>query len=252
MQKTKIEWVDSTWNPVTGCFHECEYCYARRMAERFGGKQKYANIYEEDEPIRGKDGKIQTFPHSFSPTLHKNRLSTPKEWKQGRTIFVCSMADLFGEWVPDEWIKSVFDVCDKAPQHTYLFLTKNPERYKTLADRYMLPQKDNMWYGTSITKQTDRIVELGFEYNTFLSVEPLLEFLDIGSSTITTIDWVIIGAETGVRRNGEMRVTPEPFWIEGVVEAANHAGIPVFMKDSLLPFVGEDAMRREYPENLHR
>lgn len=51
--QNKIDWCDSTWNPITGCLHRCEYCYARGIAERFGGKQKYANIFDESEPIKG-------------------------------------------------------------------------------------------------------------------------------------------------------------------------------------------------------
>lgn len=41
MDKTKIEWCDSTWNPVTGCLHGCEYCYARQIAERFRGEGRF-------------------------------------------------------------------------------------------------------------------------------------------------------------------------------------------------------------------
>lgn len=74
MNKTKIDWCDSTWNPVTGCFHDCEYCYARGIAERFGGKQKYANIFEENEPVIGTDGKALAYPHSFCPTFLRYRL----------------------------------------------------------------------------------------------------------------------------------------------------------------------------------
>ncbi|MFR1061782.1 MAG: DUF5131 family protein [Enterocloster sp.] len=60
------------------------------------------------------------------PTFHKYRLNEYQN-KKSRNIFVCSMADLFGEWVPDEWIEEVFEACDNAPQHNYLFLTKNPK-----------------------------------------------------------------------------------------------------------------------------
>ena len=77
MNKTKIDWCDSTWNPVTGCLHGCEYCYARGIAERFGGKQKYANIFEENDPVISADGKTLAYPHSFSPTLLRYRLNDP-------------------------------------------------------------------------------------------------------------------------------------------------------------------------------
>ena len=66
-------------------------------------------------------------------------------------IFVGSMADLFGRWVPDDWIEQVFDACRRAPRHTYLFLTKNPQRYCDLASAGKLPTEPNFWYGTTIT-----------------------------------------------------------------------------------------------------
>lgn len=150
MEKTKIDWCDSTWNPVTGCYNECGYCYARRIAERFGGSQNHANIFDLAEPVRGEDGKAKAYPYGFSPTFHRYRLEDYKD-KEGRNIFVCSMADLFGEWVPDSWIDEVFAACEKAPQHQYLFLTKNPQRYADLDRAGKLPITDNIWYGTSIT-----------------------------------------------------------------------------------------------------
>lgn len=111
MNNTKIEWCDSSWNPVTGCLNDCAYCYARKMATRFGGSQKYANIFEENEPVRNQAGKILPYPHSFSPTFHRYKLDELQKWTKPRTIFVCSMADLFGEWIPDDWIEAVFEAC---------------------------------------------------------------------------------------------------------------------------------------------
>lgn len=141
---TKIDWCDASWNPVTGCLHGCEYCYARRIAERFGlpyapklgdpgmeGAKKgdcdegMDTMLELAKPYE-KNGRKQPYPMGFLPTMHRYRLEEPQHWKQPRNIFVCSMADLFGEWVPDEWIKAVFDACLAAPQHRYLFLTKIP------------------------------------------------------------------------------------------------------------------------------
>ena len=50
-KKTKIDWCDSTWNPVTGCLHGCPYCYARGIAERFNGCDT-VDIEEGGEPIQ--------------------------------------------------------------------------------------------------------------------------------------------------------------------------------------------------------
>ncbi len=163
MNNTKIEWCDSTWNPVTGCLHGCEYCYARNQAKRFEGyggadgkiitynPLKISELYIP-LTITRKNGKTVTapYPFGFEPTFHRYLLDIPQHWKKPRTIFVCSMADLFGDWVPDEWIEEVFKACEKATQHRYLFLTKNPKRYGDLAKAGKLPQRENMWYGSTL------------------------------------------------------------------------------------------------------
>lgn len=258
MNKTKIDWCDSTWNPVTGCLHGCEYCYARGIAERFGGKQKYANIFEENNPVIGKDGKALAYPHSFSPTLLRYRLNDYVR-KQGRNIFVCSMADLFGKWVPDSWIEEVFKACEKAPQHNYLFLTKNPVRYSLLQDKDKLIKNPNMWYGNSITNKEQMEISdyetglLGGKAKTFYSIEPLLE--DITESKFWKnscgkwyMDWVIIGAETGQRKD---RVLPERKWIENIVNGCEKEDIPVFMKSSLAEIWGEPLIQ-QFPKELRK
>ena len=95
------------------------------------------------------------YPFGFEPTFHKYRLDMPQKLKQSKNIFVGSMADIFGEWVPDEWIEEIFKACEKSPQHNYLFLTKNPKRYKELAEKELLPLSDNYWYGTTTIAEGD-------------------------------------------------------------------------------------------------
>lgn len=246
MNKTKIDWCDSTWNPVTGCYHDCRYCYARKIAERFGGKQKYANIYELDEPVRGDDRKIKPYPYSFSPTFHRYKLDEYID-KKGRNIFVCSMADLFGDWVPDSWIEEVFQACEKAPQHNYLFLTKNVERYC----EYGVPMAKNMWYGTSITKENEvsRFNSLPAFCNIFVSIEPILEDFKLAEKhnvIFRQVDWFIIGVETGSRKD---KVIPKREWIEDIVNECRKAGIPIFMKSSLADIWGKPLIQ-EFPEGL--
>ncbi|MCM1524145.1 MAG: phage Gp37/Gp68 family protein [Ruminococcus sp.] len=253
MNNTAIEWCNSTWNPIVGCFNDCEYCYARRLAERFGGMQKFANVFDESEPIRGKSGKILPYPHSFSPTFLRYHLNDYAN-KAGRTIFVCSMADLFGDWIPDEWIGEVFTACRNAPQHRYLFLTKNPERYALLKEQGKLPNDGNMWYGTSVTniRQLEQaMIALGkmpMSINFFFSVEPMLEditaYKNVRNDTFFAVfaNWIILGAETGNRKN---KVIPKREWVDNIRMAAND--VPIFMKDSLIPIVGEENMRREFP-----
>lgn len=259
MDKTKIEWCDSTWNPVTGCLQGCPYCYARGIARRFGGAYvpnktyhgeksdiKFGKVVTRtlDHPLIGIDGKAAPYPYYFEPTLHRYRLGD-YEKKKGRTIFVCSMADLFGEWVPDEWIEEVFAACEKAPQHRYLFLTRNPQRYIDLALAGKLPAKDNMWYGTTATTPDEHFF-WGGAWHTFVSIEPILRDYtgEIGEMCDTFAQWVIVGAETGKRKD---KVVPDKSWIDAITKTCIRKSITLFMKDSLIPIVGEENMFRGLP-----
>lgn len=263
MKKTKIDWADSTWNPVSGCLHGCEYCYARRIARRF-----CTNIHGHDGVAAPCTGDCQfcseldglefvgvkhrwshckdAYPYGFMPTLHPHRLDDPKKWTKPRTIFVCSMADLFGRWVPDDWIEEVFKACEDAPQHTYLFLTKNPGRYLELANAGKLPTKANFWYGSSTPTKEAEFFYHG-ELNTFVSIEPILEpftdLLDDGVDAVRRVGWVIVGAETGNRAG---KVIPEKSWIMELKNAADECGVPIFMKESLREIMGDD-FKQESP-----
>lgn len=283
--KTKIDWCDATWNPVTGCKHGCEYCYARRIAERFGGASETHNnecchecqwitegtgeIHDLDEPIYDFDkGRKAPYPFDFDPTFHRYKLDEPQRWKKPHTIFVCSMADLFGDWVPDEWIEQVFKACDAAPWHRYIFLTKNPKRLCRMAiatkvflwnvdhpdsqvhpktEEYVevmrLPIRDNWWFGSSLDNADARRFDGGFNWNTFTSIEPLMEHMQMGIGSFGSDRWTIIGAETGKRKN---KVIPERAWIDNILEAAAFTGVKVFMKESLREPMGAD-FRQEFP-----
>lgn len=263
MNKTKIEWCDETWNPVTGCLHTCEYCYARRMTLRFSGhwdEKKLrtvggdGGIHVLDEPmLRHTNGKnrdigvhsvVAPFPFGFDPTLHRYRLSQPARKKGQRTIFVCSMADLFGAWVPDEWIAEVFAACHKAPQHRYLFLTKNPGRYLELAKAGKLPEANNFWYGSTATRP-DVQFWWSKHHNTFVSIEPMLEeFPPSGDAVVKKVGWVILGAMTGP---GSKDHQPRREWVESLVADAKSAGVPVLMKESLRPIMGDAGMLSQFP-----
>lgn len=263
MNKTKIEWADMTWNPVTGCLHKCEFCYARRIAERFGTLYKGPlpedeglsflpdepeRFMELDEPARDEAGRVEPYPANFYPTLHRYKLDEPQRQKKPQTIFVCSMADLFGDWVPDEWIKAVFNACKQAPQHTYMFLTKDPKRYIKLARYLQLPANQNFWYGSTITNNKMPIFT-SEKHNCFISVEPLLEELEYNRiGDLMRVDWIIIGAMTGP---GSKYHQPECKWIKGIVKEARKVDIPIFMKDSLAPIWGSDLIR-EYPSIMVR
>ena len=271
MKNTKIEWCDDTWNPVTGCLHGCEYCYARGIAHRFEGfeprcggedipdeKKKYGKnsiwntthgelLHEfSGQPlkrIRSQTFQKAPYPYGFDPTFHRYRLKELTQKTKPRTIFVGSMTDLFGKWVPSKWIADIMEACLTAPQHRYLFLTKNPERFLELAGEGILPQRDNFWYGTTATRGNSPIF-WSDRYNTFMSVEPILEpFLYPPDPLALKAGWVILGAETGNRKD---KVVPERSWIEQMVRFLKDANIPVFMKGSLIPIWGDDIIT-EFP-----
>lgn len=264
MNRSKIEWCDHTWNFITGCRHDCKYCYARRMTARFAGdvrlnkmaKKDYSlvpaaddgeDLYVLDAPMMNETGNPLVYPFGFEPTLHKYRMDYPGKLKMGNNIFVGAMSDVFGKWVPDNWLDDMFSVCVQHPIHNYLFLTKNPERYT----EYGVPAGENMWYGTSITREIemDRIKSLPAGCKTFVSMEPLLENLNPEhyDDLFQRIDWIILGAETGRNKN---KVVPEFEWIKRIVIKADSNAVPVFMKDSLEPIVGEENMRRDFPRKL--
>lgn len=255
MKKTKIEWCDSTWNPVTGCFHSCEYCYARRIATRFGGVSYTHSaewtIHDLNAPIKHPDryGRKAPYPFAFDPTFHRYRLNEPKGWKNPRNIFVCSMADLFGKWVPDEWIDEVFKGCEEAPHHNYLFLTKNPGRYIALEKTGKLPHRKNMWFGSSVTGPRDIYAWMrDVVAHWFLSVEPIHAPLGEMDTDAEKPEWIIIGAESGNRKG---KVISQKAWINELAGECDKYGIPVFMKNSLIPVLGEGNMRREFPKELN-
>lgn len=267
MNDTKIDWATRSWNPVTGCMHGCPYCYARNQVTRFGGwsygggqtcysrERTTENCTGKEPPeldnplyVLRKNGEevVAPFPFGFKPTLHRYRLGDPAQMKKPQRIFVGSMADLFGAWVPDAWIKAVFDACQKAPQHTYLFLTKNPQRYCDLANAGELPALDNFWYGSTITKKGAPFFSGPVRYHTFLSIEPLLEPLDAGLGSFGAAEWIIVGAMTGPKAKDHR---PQLEWVENIVEAAGITHAAVFMKDNLAGVWGPELIQ-DHPKGM--
>lgn len=222
-----------------------------------------------DSPLllERKSGKVvkAPYPFAFTPTFHRYRLEEPLKKRKGQNIFVGSMADLFGRWVPTKWIVEVLDICREAPQHNYLFLTKFPERYAELDHMALLPHEENFWYGATTTNvdqmewAADSIGNLPKSCNTFLSIEPLVEDItcSIGwlssmiQSSVPYFKWIIIGAMTGP---GSESRQPCREWVEKIVEDAKNElspfyPIPVFMKDNLRKVWGRDLIQ-EFPEKL--
>lgn len=259
--KGKIEYLDYTWNPVTGCYHGCYYCFAEKIAKRFGHNtineacmfRKKPKIYQLDYPCTydrdcGWDSMgnpivkdfIDPYPAGFSPTFHRYRLNEPQKKKEPSIIGVVYMGDLFGDWVPDGQIREVFKACEAAPRHTYLFLTKNGARYEQLG---LLPENDNFWYGTTRTGINPNLECGSADHGkTFLSLEPLLAPMDADMlNAIDMWDWVIVGQQTGPGAK-----PPEDEWVQSIIDQCRAAGVPIFIKSPLY----KRFPIQEWPEGL--
>jgi protein gp37 len=182
-QKSKIEWTESTWNPVTGCTRisdGCKNCYAYKMA------------------IRLKGMGMEKYRKGFDVTMHPECLNDPYGWKKPMTIFVNSMSDLYHDDVSDNYIYKIFDVMNRTPQHTYQILTKRAKRLNKMAKN--LDWTPNIWQG--VTVENERAVDrIGFLKGIhakvkFISFEPLLT--DVGILDLSGIDWAIVGGESGI------------------------------------------------------
>lgn len=205
-----IEWTESTWNPVTGCSKispGCKYCYAERLAERLQamGQPNYRN--------------------GFQPTLQPHMLELPLTWHKPQTIFVNSMSDLFHADVPLAYIRRVFDVMVRAPQHRFQVLTKRAERLADAAGE--LPWPANVWMGVSVESaaymhRIDRLRRVPAAVR-FLSLEPLLG--PLAALDLTGIDWVIVGGESGPGAR-----PMDPAWVTDIRDQCERAGTAFFFK----------------------
>ena len=183
MATSRIEWTERTWNPVTGCAKVsagCKHCYAERMALQL---QAMA---------------APGYTRGFALTLHADRLDLPLGRKKSTLYFVCSMADLFHEDVPDAFIDRVLATMHRTPWHIYQFLTKRAERLPEFFASRPIPP--NVWLGVTVEDRRHGLPRIDLLRQVparvrFLSVEPLLE--DLGPLDLRDIDWVIVGGESG-------------------------------------------------------
>lgn len=208
--QSKIEWTESTWNPVTGCSKVspgCANCYAERLAKRLKamGQPNYVN--------------------GFRVTCHPHTLELPLTWKRQQMIFVNSMSDLFHEEVRFEFIARVFEVMRRAHWHIFQVLTKRSERM--LECDALLDWPDNVWAGVSVENQdyTYRIDHLRQTKALvkFVSFEPLIDC--IAHIDLSGIDWVIVGGESGP---GARPMKED--WATEIRDECRAAGVPFFFK----------------------
>jgi protein gp37 len=280
MNKTKIDWCDRTWNPVTGCRHNCGYCFARGFAQRFGGcvlhqldmeqcniktiqcEFKPNEILSLEEPLTritksGYEVKA-AYPAGFNPTFHRYRLDEPKHVKKPQRIFAVDCGDLFGTWVPNEWLLEVFAAAAAAPWHRYVYLTKaalgyyrlnKPEISGAPQTKAILPISV---FGMSATNDRDArramndLGDVPKAAAALLCLEPLHERIYLDRHQLSRIEWVIVGAETGNRKG---KVTPRREWVQAIVDTCREAGTPVFLKGNLAAVWGDELIQ-EYPAVL--
>ena len=210
MASSKIEWTESTWNPVTGCTKissGCANCYAERMAKRLQcmGQANYAA--------------------GFNVVMHRQLLDMPLRWKKPQMIFVNSMSDLFHEKIPVSFIKEIFETMSKAYWHTFQVLTKRSERLAELAPKLDWPE--NVWIGVSVEDEAYkyRIDDLRKVPSAvrFLSLEPLLGL--VSGLDLTGIHWVIVGGESGPGARPMAKT-----WVRDIRKQCRKGNVPFFFK----------------------
>jgi protein gp37 len=259
-----------TWNPITGCLNHvnglCKGggfpCYAYKLAHT-----RLKRRYIANHNILPAFGSEKAFTDPFYPRFWEERLSQPMtkitRWGRDRRvihqqrpkgIFVCDMGDLFGIGIPESWTRQVLETIQDASQHRFYLLTKQPQNLIKFS-----PFPENCWVG--VTNTGDNVPDLTYLARIeakikFISFEPLLRrnpfFMNLDRSlSIAGIDWLIIGGCTGsqeemtklARTNSSFlsempwgnkwTAQPNPDWVKGIVEAADKAGVKVFLKDNL-------------------
>lgn len=209
--RSKIEWTQITWNPITGCSKispGCQNCYA----EKFANRLKAIGLYK--------------YRNGFLLTLHPEELKKPYLLKKPSIIFVNSMSDLFHKNIPISFIKEVFKVMNDNQIHIFQILTKRAEILLEYDLKGYLKWTPNIWMGVSVENQ-DYAYRIEFLKQTganvkFVSFEPLLGPVD---TDLKGIDWVIVGGESGLNAR-QLRIE----WVRKIRDICIKDNIPFFFK----------------------
>lgn len=243
-----IEWTNFTHNAIAGCQHDCEW----QMPDG-----KMANCYAEDT---AQGIARAMYPEGFRHHYWRpHLLEEPLGVKKPSRIFEGSMADVFGTWVPEDQIRQVLDMCQRAHWHTFQFLTKNAPRLRkfhfpsncwvgisappsSIKGKPLTPQLQSRWFNIAsyALLASDAVTK-------WVSFEPLSYNIapDVEQEVADHLDWAVIGAAS----NGGKYYQPEPEWIANLLDLLDCYNVPVFMKGNLKPSLGKafSTWREEYP-----
>lgn len=249
MNKTQIEWVKNpdgtqgyTWNPITGCLNHingmCKGgnfpCYAYGLAH---GRVKSMYLVNKNVAPLYEGGENYSWEKRINDPFYP-RLWIEKRLSGGKSkgIFVCDMSDLFGIGIPEDWTSRVINEIKIYKQHRFYLLTKQPQNLIKFS-----PFPDNCWVGVTVCNDkildvaVDKLEDIQAKVK-YISFEPLLNKITLSldyAMYYSGVTWVIIGAQTKPYR------PPKIEWVKEIVEAADKAGIPVFLKDNLEPLLRE-------------
>lgn len=212
MKKSWISWTDSTWNPWMGCRKvtaACKFCYMHRILEKNGTD---ASVVVKQQ-------------HNFYD---------PTKWSSGKLIFTCSMSDFFIEEA-DEWRDEAWEVIKNTPQHTYLILTKRPERIKDCLPADWGPENySHVWLGVTVENQetVSRIHELGKIkcQLKWVSFEPLLGEVYLTDEELSIVEWAVIGGESGNKAGKYTYRKTELSWFLSLMYQFRDSNTPIFFK----------------------
>jgi len=245
MKKT-VEWYDWIWDPVWGCTLGCDFCSSRRYAKKMAGElTKHEMVFRKDNGF-SIDGKViddfYNSVYNFRPTsvLHRTPPAIPRDVKR---ILVNQMSDIW-DWGAEDTQKYL-DIIKKDTEHIYFIMTSLPNVYYTKPfEKYIRGENiANLWFGVTATCNNEISTfqdHLSFlkPNKTFLSIEPANEKIDVSLLDREYVDWIIVGSETGNRRN---RVVPKKDWFNDLM---NQYGDILYMKDSLQILYGDSIIKR--------
>lgn len=259
MGRSKIEYCDNTWNPITGCLHqnECQKCRGRTFARtlcgdtrwnksRTGLYRKEGEVYILDQEFYRAEGKKVLMPFGYEPTVFRFRMDHIR-YITGCKLYVGSAAEMFGPWIEDKWLEQIFQTVSEYPQHVYMFLTNYPARYVELLQKGIMDgDAENLWYGMySWGGNAEFPEDLPEAAHTYLYVH--VNDLPV-RLTGRQPEWIILD-----RHRCDKVLFPDiKARIQAFVEDGEKQGIKLFMTKHIRSLAREEDIRMEFPESMEK